>query len=556
MKKEIARNISKALGEKAAVVEELIEIPKDSRMGDYALPCFYFAKELKKSPAEIAKEIAEKVDSRGFEKVEACGAYVNFFIDRKKLASEIIQKVFREGEKYGYENFGQKGKVVVEMSSPNIAKPFGIGHLRSTIIGNSLSRIYGFQGHKVIKINYLGDWGTQFGRIILGWKKFGSEAKLKNDPIKHLLEIYVKANKKEFDSEAREWFQRLESGDREAERLWKKFREMSLKDFSKIYSLLGVEFDAVSGESEYNKKMKSVLDELRKKKIIRESDGALICDLKKEGLGVAVIKKKDGATLYMTRDLAAAIDRYKKHKFLKMIYEVGAEQKLHFQQLFKILEMMGYKWADGCVHVEHGLYLDKDGKKFATRKGKTVFMQDVLKETIELAKKEISKRDKSVKGKTLEERARKIAVAAIFYGDLKNHRRNDVIFDLERFLSFEGDTGPYLLYSYARAKSILRKARSDSKKKLSFSDINDDERNIINFIGMFPEIVIRACKSNSPNIVANYAYQLAKEFNEFYHKNQVLGNEKENLRLSIVGAFAQTLKNALWLLGISTIEEM
>ncbi|MDD5700360.1 MAG: arginine--tRNA ligase, partial [Candidatus Nanoarchaeia archaeon] len=409
--------------------------------------------------------------------------------------------------------------------------------------------------YKTVKINYLGDWGTQFGKLIAGYKKIGNEKKLKSNPIKHMLELYVEGNKEEYDEESRQWFKKLEDGNKEAVSLWKKFKDYSLKDFDKIYKTLGIKFDVISGESFYNNKMGATVSELKKKKLLKESEGAQIVDLEKYNLGVCLIKKSDGATLYATRDLTAAIDRHKKFKFDKMIYEVGQEQKLHFQQVFKILGLMGYNWAKSCIHVYHGLYLDKDGKKFATREGKTVFMEDILSETIELARLEILKREK-LKEKELEERAEAIAIAAIFYGDLKSYRANDIVFDINKFLSFEGDTGPYLLYSYARAKSILRKAKYKQKPKIKAGSLNNSEKNLVLKLSAFPEAVAHANQNLSPNLIANYSFELAQMFNEFYHANQVIGSENEAFRLALVDSFSQVLKNALSLLGISVIEKM
>ncbi len=553
MKSEVVKSLS-FLELTKREIESLIEIPKDSDMGDYAFPCFVLAKSMKRNPADIAKEIASKVKKNKFERVVASGAYVNFFVEKGELAVNILKDIEKMKDKYGSKDSGKRKKVIIEMSSPNIAKPFGIGHLRSTIIGNSLSRISEYNGYKAIKINYLGDWGTQFGKLIVGYKRFGKESELKKDAIKHLLDIYIKSNKEDYEEEARDWFRKLETGDEESMRLWKRFRELSLKEFEKIYDEIGIDFDVISGESLYNKKMENVVKELEKKKLLKESEGAMIVDLERYGLGVALIKKKDGATLYITRDLAAAIERYEKYKFEKMIYEVGSEQRLHFKQLFKILELLGHSWAGKCVHVEHGLYLDKDRKKFATRKGKVIFMEDVLSDTLNLAKKEISKREE-LDEKELEARARKIAIAAIFYGDMKNYRGVDAIFDIKKFLSFEGNTGPYLLYSYARARSILRKA--DYKgEKTSILEIDNDEKKLISMLGQFPGIVKNAYESLAPNLIANYSYELAREFNEFYHKAQVIGSEKESFRLGLVNAFSQVLKNALNLLGIEVMEEM
>lgn len=553
MKEKIASLLAKQVHLSEKEVYSLIEVPPSPQLGDYSFPCFSLAKSFKKSPIEIASELSKKIQSKEFEKIESAGPYINFFVDRDKIAKDILGKILKEKEKYGSSKFGKGKKIVIDMSSPNIAKPFGIGHLRSTIIGNSIANISKFQGYAPVKINYLGDWGTQFGKMIVGYKKKGNEKKLKTNPIKHLLELYVEGNKEEYEDEAREWFRKLESGDKEAVELWKKFRKFSLEDFDKLYKILGVKFDVISGESLYNTKMAAVVDELRNKGLLQESDGAEIVDLKKYNLGVCLIKKKDGATLYATRDITAALDRYKKYKFHKMIYEVGQEQKLHFQQFFKVLELMGYSWAKDCVHVYHGLYLAPDGKKFATRQGKTVFMEDILNETINLAKSEIKKREK-LSEKELNSRARAIAIAAIFYGDLKNFRGSDIVFDINRFISFEGNTGPYVLYTYARAKSLLRKA--GKKTKSTNLSLTDKEKSILVALSKFPEISKRAADELSPNFVANYAYELAQSFNEFYHSEKVIGSENEYSKLQIVQACAIVLQNALGLLGIKTLEVM
>jgi len=382
MKDVVVALIAKELGLKVGEVDNLVEVPPKSDMGDYAFPCFGLAKTLKKSPLVIAEDLAEKFRKelpKEISNVDFNGAYVNFFIDKKILAKGVLARVRKRG--FSESDFGRGKIVCIDMSSPNIAKPFGIGHLRSTIIGNSIGRIAEANGFKVVKINYLGDWGTQFGKIILAYKKWGDEKKLKEDAIGHLQELYVKVSADDsLDDDARLEFRKLESGDKENLKLWEKFRKMSIGKFDEIYDLLGISFDVVSGESEYNDKMDAVVAELKKKKLVKMDDGALIADLRGEGLGVALIQKSDGTSLYATRDLVAAKDRKAKYKFNKMIYEVGQEQRLHFKQVFNLLEKMGYGWSKDCVHVAHGLYMDSDGKKFSTRKGKTVYMQDILEE--------------------------------------------------------------------------------------------------------------------------------------------------------------------------------
>ena len=463
MKEQVISSLKKITNLSECDLDRILEIPKDKNLGDFAFPCFFLAKTMKKNPVQIAQELSNTIDKKNFEKVEAKGAYLNFFLKKANLAKEVLTKVLKEKSKFGSSNLGNGKKIVIDLSAPNIAKPFGIGHLRSTIIGNSIAETAKFIGFKVIKINYLGDWGTQFGKLILGYKKWGNEKELKKNPILHLQELYVRVNKsEEFEEESREEFKKLEEGDKENLKLWKKFRELSLVEFNRIYDILNVKFDITSGESEYNHKMDTVIKMLKEKRLLKESDGAQVVDLDKYNLGVCLLKKSDGATLYATRDITAAIDRYNRFKFDQMIYEVGAEQKLHFKQFFKVLELSGHSWAKECVHVSHGLYLDSDGKKFSTRKGKTVYMSDILDETINLAKKEIEKREKISKTE-IDKRAKAIALSAIVYGDLKNYRENDAIFDIDRFISFEGNTGPYILYAYARANSILAKKKAPIK---------------------------------------------------------------------------------------------
>jgi arginyl-tRNA synthetase len=565
MKKTISKLISKALLDfdkplkiSSEEIENLIEIPPSSELGDFALPCFFFSKQLKISPNEIALEIRKKIGNspKGIVEIRTHGPYINFFLDRKEMALSLISDINKQGDNYGCSNLGKGKPVIFEFSSPNIAKPMGIGHLRSTIIGNSLANISQSQGYKPLRINYLGDWGTQFGKLITAYKHFGNETKLKKDAIKHLLEIYIKVNKSDkYEDESRAWFSQLEQGNTEALSLWKRFRELSVKDFEKIYSILGVKFDIYSGESMYNEEMKKIVLDLEKKKLLKEDEGAQIIDLNEYGLGVALIKKSDGSTLYITRDLAAAISRKEKYKFDSMVYEVGHEQELHFKQLFKILELLGYDWAKNCHHVYHGLYLDSDGKRFATRKGKTLFMEDIINETQNLAGKEIKKRDKKISKKKLDERSLKVAIAAILYGDLKNNRKNDMVFDIKKFISFEGDTGPYLLYSYARANSILKKSKNKNKN-ISIDELHPKEIELIIKLNQFSEITQKAHNDLNPSYIAKYSYELAQTFNEFYHTCPVIKSKEESFRLALVESFKQVLKNSLNLLGIETIDEM
>jgi len=564
MKELIIKILQKALKKKKVElkkeeIDKILETPPSIEMGDYSFPCFFLVKKFKQEPKQIALEIKKKIgnSTSEFDDIQVSGPYINFFINRKNLAKKVILEVKTKKEKFGKNTIGKARTMIVEFSSPNIAKPFGIGHLRSTIIGNSISNISEFNGFKVIRMNYLGDWGTQFGKLLFGYKKFGNYKTLKSDPIKNFLDIYVKVNKnKKYEKPSREWFRKMENNDKEAISLWKKFRDLSLKEFKKIYSELGIKFDIYSSESLYSKNMDFVIEQLKKKNLLEKSDGAMIVNLEKYGLGVCLIQKSDGTTLYATRDLASTISRYNQFKFNKLIYEVGQEQKLHFAQIFKILELMGYGWAKNCTHIEHGLYFDKDGKKFATRKGKIIFMEDILNETKKLAAKEITKRSPQLPKKEIIKRAGKIAKAAIFYGDLKNNRINNIIFDIKRFVSFEGDTGPYIQYSYARASSILRKVKR-KEKQFKINNLEDKEFELVKKLSQFSEVVLNSYANLNPSLIANYSYQLAQIFNEFYHACPVIGSkEKESFRIELVKTFRQVLKNSLYLLGIETIEEM
>lgn len=556
MKEQIIKQLSKHLDLNKQQIQTLLEVPPSQELGDYSFPCFALSKKLKESPNKIASNLTKKILlGKEFEKVEFKGPYVNFFLNKKHLAEKTLSKILKEKDKYGSSKIGKNKTVVIDMSSPNIAKPFGVGHLRSTIIGNSISKIAKFSGYKVVKINYLGDWGTPFGKIIAGYKEFGNSKKLEKDSIKHLYEIYTKVSKDEkYEEIGRQWFKKLEQGDKEALTLWKKFRQESIKDFDEIYRLLNVKFDVTSGESFYNNKMEPVVKELERKKLLKGSQNAKIVDLEEYNLGIALIQKQDKTTLYVTRDLTAAIYRKKKYNANYLIYEVGAEQKLYFKQFFKILELLGYKWYKNCFHVDHGLYLGKDNKKLASRKGQTIFMKDVLNETVELASEEIKKRDK-LPFKESNRRALAIARAAIIYGDLKNYRANDTVFDIEKFLKFEGNTGPYLMYTYARAKSILRKAKYKFKKP-RIKEINDSEKALISKLSLFPGVVSKSYEQFAPSLIANYTYELAQKFNEFYHSNKVISSDNEAFRLVLVGASSQVLKNALDLLAIQPLERM
>ncbi len=554
-KKELMNLLNKKLQQD---MTSLLEIPPDSSLGDYALPCFTLSKQLKKPPQQIAQELAKQLRAPFLEKVEAKGPYLNFFINKQLRAQSVLSTILKKKENYG--SAKSKGKtVVIDMSSPNIAKAFGIGHLRSTIIGNSLRHVFVSQGYKVIRVNHLGDWGTQFGKLIVAYKKWGKEKELVKDPIRYLLSLYVKFHEEaekapELEDQARDWFKKLEQGNQEATSLWKRFSDLSIKDFKKIYNLLNVDFESYEGEAFYNEKMKPIIQELRDKKLLEESEGAWIVDLKPFGMPPALIMKKDGATLYLTRDLAAAFYRKKTYKADKLLYEVGSEQKLHFQQLFKIIELMGYSWAQECIHINHGLYLDQDRKKLATRKGKTIFMEEVLHEAISLARKVIQEKNPNLKNK--DKVAQAVGVGAIIFGDLMNDRTNDIVFDMEKFLSFEGETGPYLQYTHARLCSILRNATIP--RKFAPSSFDNEEHQLIKQLETFPAVLQETLVQYKPSMLARYLLDLAQATNNYYVTHQVL-KEKESVRsarLALIAAIQLVLKKGLKLLNIKPLERM
>ncbi len=533
----------------------VLEVPPDPTLGDFAFPCFSLAKEFKKNPAVIAQELARNIKAPFIDHIAVQGAYLNFFIQQDQLAKEILTTILTDKGNYGGSQIGKGKTVVIDMSSPNIAKPFGIGHLRSTIIGNSIHHLLTFQGYKVIRINHLGDWGTQFGKLIFAFEQW-SRKKLHD--IKHVndlqalyVKFHVEAEKHpEYDEEARKWFKRLEDGDAKAQMYWEYFKKISLAEFQQIYKLLGVQFEDWSGESSYKDKLDATIALLNKKGLTEVSEGALIINLEKYHMPPALLRKNDGATLYFTRDIAALLYRQKKYGFTAMLYEVGAEQKLHFQQLFKIIELLGYSWHKTCVHVDHGLYLDTDGKKFSTRKGKTIFMADIIAESIALAKKTIQQKNPNLNQQDTV--ATMVGIGAIIFGDLCNDRTRDIVFDLGKFTSFEGETGPYLQYTHARLCSILRKQPRQQKKPINFSCYDAQEMFIISQLGNFSAIIIDASRQYKPHILARYLLDLAQQVNSFYTSHPVLQDNKEleHARLAFISAVKIVLATGLHLLGI------
>lgn len=541
-------------------IAAIIEKPKSSDLGDLAFPAFQLAKTLRKSPQIIAGEIAEKIDTKGFEKVIAVGPYVNFFLDKNATASEVIREVLTEGEHYGDANIGQGGNVPIDMSAPNIAKPFSIGHLRSTVIGDSIAKIYEKLGYQPIKINHLGDWGKQFGLLITAYKKYGDEATITANPIDELLKLYVKINAEakedpEVDEEGRQWFLKMEQGDEEALRIWKWFSDVSLIEFNRIYGKLGVSFDHFMGESFYSDKMDAIVEDLESKNLLHESKGALIVDLEKYNLNPALIKKTDGATLYITRDLATAAYRKKTFNFVKSLYVVGGEQTNHFKQLKAVLKEAGYDWSDDMVHVPFGM-VTQGGKKFSTRKGHVVKLEMALDEAVDRAEKQIEVKNPNLENK--EEVAQQVGVGAVKFYDLKTDRNNGYDFDLDEMVSFEGETGPYVQYAHARIQSILRKAnRKVDINNISLAVSDAEAWEIVKALKEFPNVVKRAADNYEPSVIAKYAISLAQAFNKYYAHVRILEDDAQlDGRLALISATSIVLKEALRLLGVAAPENM
>ncbi|MGG3805764.1 arginine--tRNA ligase [Metabacillus fastidiosus] len=539
-------------------VQKLIEKPKNPEHGDFAFPCFSLAKKHRKSPQLIAKEISDELSSPFFEKAESVGGYVNVFLNKKIVIQEIIKNILTEKNKYGALEIGNNQVVTIDMSSPNIAKPFSMGHLRSTVIGNALANIYSKCGYKPVKVNHLGDWGTQFGKLITAYLKWGDEVKVKANPIKELTALYVKFHDESekdpiLDVEARKWFKCLEDGDKQALELWKWFRDESLKDFSRIYDLLGISFDSFAGEAFYNDKMEEVIELLEKKDLLTNSDNAVVVQLG-DDMPPCLIKKSDGATLYATRDLAAAIYRKNHYNFALSMYVVGGEQSLHFKQIKTVLERMEYNWFKDIIHVPFGMIL-KDGKKMSTRKGQVVLLEEVLKDAILLAEQDILTKNPGLSNKS--EVAKQVGVGAIIFQDLKNYRMNDIEFSLEDVLRFEGETGPYVQYSFARACSLLRKGEFTFSDSVEINLSGNKEWGIISLLLAFPEVIETAMKNFDPSQVAKYTINLAQAFNKYYAEVKILTeDDQKNSRLQLVAAVAIVLKEGLNLLGISAPEEM
>ena len=538
----------------------LLEKPKKSSMGDLAFPTFSLAKTMRKAPQIIASELVGQINNSYFEKVEAVGPYINFFLNKSEISAQVLKEVIKKREDYAQAAIGQGRNIVIDLSSHNIAKPFSIGHLRSTVIGDALSNIFQKLGYETVKINHLGDWGKQFGMLIVAYKKWGSEEAVRAHPIDELLKIYVRINAEtknhpELDEEAREWFRKLENNDEEALALWQWFRDESLMEFNRLYAELGIDFDSYNGEAFYNDKMEEVVQLLAEKGLLEESKGAQVVNLEKYGIEhPALIKKSDGATLYITRDLAAAIYRKRTYDFAKAIYVVGQEQTAHFKQLKAVLAEMGYAWSKDIQHVSFGL-VTKNGQKLSTRKGNVILLEPTIAEAVKRSLAQIDTKNPDLVNK--EAVAHAVGVGAIKFYDLKTDRTNGYDFDLEAMVSFEGETGPYVQYAHARIQSILRKADFQPQAAENYQ-LNDTESwEIIKLIQDFPNTIVKAADNFEPSLIARFAIHLAQSFNKYYAHTRILDDSPErDSRLALSYATATVLKEALALLGVEAPNEM
>lgn len=539
----------------------LIEVPKDTSHGDLAFPVFQLARVFRKAPQQIAADLVEELDTSNFSNVVAVGPYINVSLKREPVGATVVKEVLEAGDAYGNLNIGEGRNMTIDFSSPNIAKPMSMGHLRSTVIGNAIANIAAKVNYNPIRINHLGDWGTQFGKLIVAYKMWGDDAVIAADPVKELVKLYVDFHevaeeKPELEEEARAAFKKLEDGDAEMIRLWTWFKDESLKEFNKVYDMLNISFDSFNGEAFYNDKMQPIIDELEAKGITTVNEGATIVDLEELNLPPALIKKSDGATLYVTRDLAAASYRKETYDFAKNIYVVGNEQSVHFKQLKAVLTKLGREWSEDMVHVPFGL-ITLDGKKLSTRKGKIVLLEEVLKEAVDLALEQITAKNPDLANK--EAVAHQVGVGAVIFHDLKTERMNSFDFNLAEIVQFEGETGPYVQYTYARSKSIIRKYGKEISTDVTeaFGLTDDYSWEVVKKLMDYPRVVANAIERFEPSQVAKYAVQLAQLFNKYYGNTRILEDDAQlDARLALVKAMTVVLKNALGLLGIEAPEEM
>ena len=559
--------IAKKLPDCGVPAEEIaaaVTVPPDRSMGDYALPCFKFAKAMRKSPVRIAEDLAAGFPAdHVIESATAVNGYLNFKVNRKGLTEDTLKEIAEKGSAYGSAKTGNGKTICIDYSSINVAKPFHIGHLSTTVIGAALYRIFGFLGYKVVGINHLGDYGTQFGKLIYAYKAWGTKEGVEKGGVKELTRLYVKYHKEAennpaMDDEARRYFKLIEQGDEECNELFNRFKEITLKEVSRIYDELDVRFDSYAGESFYNDKMQPVIDELDEKGLLKTSEGAKIVDLSDYGMPPCLILRSDGASLYATRDLAAACYRKATYDFDKCLYVVAYQQNLHFRQIFKVLELMGKPWAKDLIHVAYGMVslLDENGNQVAmsTRNGTVVLLEDVLNKCHEKCLEVIEKKNPDLEGK--EEIARQVGTGAVIFAALSNSKIKDIAFSYDKILNFDGETGPYVQYTAARIKSVLRKAGKSGG--YTINEINEDEYALISALAAFPETVAAAADKLEPFFITRYAIELSSLYNKFYFEHKILGSEEnaKNFRIALSEATLTVLTNALTLLGIKTPERM
>lgn len=561
-KEIIAKKLdSQGIGISSEDIYQIIEIPPQENMGDYSFPCFQLAKTLRKNPAQIAAELASTLVIDDFSEIKNVGPYINFFLDRKKFENDVINAIIDKKEDYGKSDMGKGKTAIVEFSSVNIAKPFHIGHIRSTVIGDALRNIHEFLGYNTIATNYIGDYGTQFGTMIAAYKLWGDDEKLNANPIKELLNLYVRYNTEASENEemmevARKEFKNLEEGEEEATRLWSWFKEISFNEFDRVYKLLDIEFDNYKGEAYYSKYMPEILEELKEKKLLVESDGAQIIDLAQFDLPPSIIIKSNGSSAYITRDIATAINRKKEYNFDENLYVVATQQNLHFQQLWRILELMGYDLYKGCKHISFGMVSLKD-QTLSTRKGQVVFLEDVLNKAIEKTREIMENREDTVND--IGEVSRIVGIGAVKFQELYNNRIKDYVFDWDEVLNFDGETGPYVQYTYARAKSVLRKAGLDEIKPLAIEKITSDEEfSLVKKLAGFEDVVVKAKEKYEPSLVTRHLTDIAKSFNKFYNSSKIMVEDEKlkEERLALAYATSVVIKTGLGLLGIKTVEKM
>ena len=545
-----------------AELQRAIEVPPSVELGDYAFPCFPLAKSLRKAPQAIATELAAAFQPTALIKeARAAGPYVNFFVDRVAYTRAGLGAILEQGSRYGESTEGVGKTVVVDFSAPNIAKPFGVGHLRSTVIGNALYRIHDHLGYRVIRVNHLGDWGTQFGKLIVAFKRWGNETDMTTHAIQTLYDLYVRFHSEvethpELEDEARGWFKRLEDGDPEARAIWQRFRDLSLQEFARIYERLGITFDSQAGESFYEPYLDQTIERIQQAGLVSVSDEALIVDLRPYNMPPCLLRKKDEATLYATRDLAAAMYRYETYGFWKMLYVVGADQRLHFQQVFKVLDLMGFPWAKDCVHVDFGLIRFHD-EKMGTRRGNIIFLEDVLDRAVELAEQIVHEKNPELPNKR--QVAEAVGIGAVTFTDLSTRRVKDVNFEWEKVLTFEGETGPYVQYTHARACSVLRKADQPLRPDVDCSPLTHDEAfDLVRLLTDYPAVLRRAAESYEPFFVTDYLLTLSERFNKYYHNYRILTDDAavREARLWLVKGVQSVIESGLTMLGIKAPEEM